>query len=149
MVEVRWFRKRRAAGPVAAGLLLERAQDAIAFQAERADRAEIELAALAGSTGTLVAAAGAAGRERAEAAEAEVARLRDLLAGQGRAAEAQEYLAPAIAARRLGVRTERLIVWEREGKLTAVRTERGHRRYRADSVEKLRRERERGAGHAS
>ena len=53
--------------------LLERAQQAIAFERERADRAEAKLAVFADGLAATIAAAVAVERSRAEAAEAKVA----------------------------------------------------------------------------
>lgn len=53
--------------------LLERAQDAIAFERERADNAEAKLAVFADGLAATIAAAVAVERNRAEAAEAQLA----------------------------------------------------------------------------
>jgi hypothetical protein len=77
------------AAPAGVDLLLQRAQDAIAFERERADtetarrkRAEEELGAFMERVGSVIAAAGAAERRRAVEAESEVARLTALLDGR-------------------------------------------------------------------
>ena len=102
--------------------LLERAQNAIAFERERADKAEAERDAFADSTGTLIAGAGAAERERAERAAGEADRLRTLLAERGQADEAREYLSPGEAARKLQIHPNTLQALEKAGELTAGRT---------------------------
>lgn len=108
---------------IARDILLERAQDAIAFQAGRAETAEAELDALADALGKALAEAG---------------RLRALLADQGRADEAKEFLTPAEAALRLQVDPKTVRRCEVTGQLAPVRTLGGHRRYRATEVEALR-----------
>lgn len=47
-------------------------------------------------------------------------------------------MTPAEVAAAFGVRVSTLRRWEKAGKLTAVRTLGGHRRYRADQVQALR-----------
>lgn len=126
------------------GPLLDRALDAITFERERADKAEAELDALADRLGTVIRAATEAEAARAETAEAEAARLRELLTRQGRGGEAREFLPPAEAARRLGVHVRTLTRLEGEGMVEAERKPNGQRRYRAVSVEALRRRREGG-----
>lgn len=121
---------------IARELLLEQAQEASAFQTDRAERAETELAALADRLGKAVASAGAEWRERAELAEAEVERLRALLS------EHEECLPPREAARRLGTSIRALRAMEKAGKLTARRTKGNHRRYPVSGVEALLRARQ-------
>jgi excisionase family DNA binding protein len=113
-------------------ILLNRAQEAIAFERGRADRAETELAALADQLG---------------AAVAETGRLRALLAVQGRAGEAEEHegtaegeeetLTPGEVARLFRVDPKTVTRWEAAGRLTSARTPGGHRRYRAREVRRL------------
>jgi excisionase family DNA binding protein len=137
---------------IAFGKVMDRALEALTAALGRAEAAEAarataetELGELADRLNAVIRSAAETGRERAEAAEAEVARLRALLGGHGRAEEAEEYLTPGLAARRLGVRTETLTVWVREGRLAAVQPVPGGRRlYLSASVEALRRDREGG-----
>lgn len=128
------------------GMAIQEAQRDRAEALARAGAAEAELAALADRIGAAIRAAVEAERERAERAEAEAGRLRDLLAGQGRAGEAKEYLSHGEAARRLRVHPRTLQRWEAEQVIAADRTAGNHRRYRAGDVERLRRKREGGGG---
>lgn len=48
-----------------------------------------------------------------------------------------EYVSPKEAAKKLAVHVETLRRWEAEGKITAIRTPNGHRRYSISAVEKL------------
>ena len=82
--------------------------------------------------------------ERRERAEAEASRLRGLLEEQGRGDEAQEYLTPGEAARRLQVHPRTLLALEKAGDLEVSRTPGGHRRFLTASVGELRAKRRAG-----
>jgi excisionase family DNA binding protein len=103
-------------GPAAAVLPASAAGD-YGLLLERAERAEAELARAL---------------ERAVLAEAEAARLRALIARQS-----QEHMPPAEAARRLGVHSRTLLRLEERGRITAVRTPGGHRRFLTAAVDAL------------
>jgi excisionase family DNA binding protein len=57
--------------------------------------------------------------------------------------EIDRLLTPAEAAAELGVGVRALSVWESAGKIPAVKTPGGHRRYRPADVARLKRKRER------
>lgn len=122
--------------------LLAQAQEAIAFERDRADRAEAELAALGDRLGAAIRSAVEAERARAEA---EIGRLRAVIEERDRY-DAGRLLAPGEVAAVCNVTVKTVTRWADSGKLTAVRRAGGHRRFRGDEVEALRRQRQ---GHGS
>ncbi|MBW3576884.1 MAG: BldC family transcriptional regulator [Actinobacteria bacterium] len=56
---------------------------------------------------------------------------------QRRGDDEQELLTPGQVAKRFGVNPKTITRWADAGKLTAIRTLGGHRRYRASEVEAL------------
>jgi DNA-binding transcriptional MerR regulator len=51
------------------------------------------------------------------------------------------FLMTSSVAREFGVSSQAIILWEKTGKLSAIRTERGVRLFRRSEVERLKRER--------
>lgn len=52
-------------------------------------------------------------------------------------ANPEELLPPAEAAALVGISRDTIKRWERDGRITSLRTPHGHRRYRRGDVEKL------------
>jgi excisionase family DNA binding protein len=59
--------------------------------------------------------------------------------------EADRVLTPGEAAAELGIGVQALRYWAKTGKIRALRTAGGHRRYRAADVARLKRKREKAA----
>lgn len=55
-----------------------------------------------------------------------------------------QYLMTSAAARLLGIAKETVLLWERNGKLPAIRTDNGRRLFWRSDVERLAKEREKG-----
>jgi excisionase family DNA binding protein len=66
-----------------------------------------------------------------------VARPRSSRARPSRLADGDELLTPAEAARRLGVTANTVTRWSRDGKIAAVQTVGGHRRFRSSEIERV------------
>jgi excisionase family DNA binding protein len=54
----------------------------------------------------------------------------------------RDFLMTSDAARELGVARETVLLWERTGRLPAIRTQNGRRLFRRSDVERVKRERE-------
>jgi excisionase family DNA binding protein len=57
------------------------------------------------------------------------------------AATENEFLMTSSAARALGVSKETVLLWERQGKLPALKTDNGRRLFRRSDVDRLRQQR--------
>ena len=62
---------------------------------------------------------------------------RQPLSGRGDRTDRSELLTPAEAARKLGVTPNTVTRWSRDGKISAIQTMGGHRRFRRSEIERL------------